>query len=436
MLLLFSGLLYGLVSVILINRIDQTLENATTDLVELLKVNSGGQFDPRSIANYQPTENLLIQVWGADHLLQLSRPTGLKTALDRSAWSTTSVTFSNVDDGDTHIRVMTTHLTSIRGTAGILQVGVDTTLMKISLDSLTMILVYLMSGTLLITSLIIWLFTGKILAPLTSVTKVSTQIANADDLGRRVSFKGGSNDEVGKMALAFNTTLERLEKLFDSQRRFLADVSHELRTPLTVIKGNVGIIRKFGPDEESLAGIELEVDRLNRLVGDLLLLNQAEAGMVPFDMTRIELDGLLVDVVKQLSVIAGKKVKLAVKELEPLQVSGDRDRLKQVFINLISNAITYSTKSDTVNISLRADGDNAIVTIQDHGPGISADALPHIFERFYRADKSRAKTTGTGFGLGLSIAKWVTEKHGGKIEAESTVGEGTTFRVTLPMVSE
>ncbi len=435
-LLLFSGILYGLVSVMLINRIDQTLETTTADLIDLLKVNAGGQFDPRSIANYQPTENLLIQVWGVDHELQLSRPTGLKEALDRNAWTGNSVVFSTVDDGTTQIRVMTTPLISIREPAGILQVGIDTTLVRVMQESLTVILLYLMTAALLITSLIIWLFTGRVLAPLTSMTNVSTQIANADDLERRVSFKGRQDDEVGRMATAFNTTLARLERLFGSQQRFLGDVSHELRTPLTVIKGNVGLIRKFGPDEESLNGIEVEVDRLNRLVGDLLLLNQAESGMIPFDMVKVDLDTLLMDVIKQMTVVAGKKVKLAVQTIEPALVTGDPDRLKQIFINLIGNAITYSKEKDKIEISLVVKEKQAVISIQDHGTGISKEDLAHIFERFYRADKSRTRSAKAGFGLGLSIARWIAEKHDGKIEVESTVGEGTTFWVYLPLVGE
>jgi signal transduction histidine kinase len=432
-LLLFSGLLYGLVSVVLINRVDRTLQNTTADLIDLLKVNSGGQFDARSIAIYHPTENLLIQVWGADHQLQLSRPTGVKEALDRTAWSGDKITFSSVDENDTHIRVMTTPLTSIRGPAGILQVGVDTSQIKLAQESLTIILVYLMIGALVVTSLIIWLSTGKILSPLTSMTSVTTKIANADDLGRRVSFPRKRNDEIGKLAAAFNKTMERLEKLFGSQQRFLADVSHELRTPLTAIKGNVGLIRKFGADEESLNGIEVEVDRLNRLVGDLLLLNQAESGMMPFDMTKVELDSLIMDVIKQMAVIGGQNVKIKLSAIEPLVIYGDMDRLKQVFINLISNAISYTKKGDTVDVAVKQENDHAVVSIEDHGPGIPENDLEHIFERFYRGDKSRTHTSNSGFGLGLSIAKWITEKHNGKIEVQSTVGKGTIFKVLLPM---
>jgi signal transduction histidine kinase len=435
-LLLFSGMVYGLISVILIDRIDQTLKATTSDLLQILKVNSTGQFNPRSIATYKTTENLLIQVWGADHQLQLSRPTGKKDALDRSAFSGETISFSSVDEGETQIRVMTTPLTSIRGTVGILQVGVDMTLVQVVQDTLSTILIYLMAAALIITSLVIWIFTGRVLKPLTDMTNISTQIANADDLARRVNIINLQDDEVGKMALAFNKTLARLEKLFVTQQRFLGDVSHELRTPLTVIKGNIGMIRKFGPDEESMESIEDEVDRLNRMVGDLLLLHQAESGVMPLDMIKVDLDVILTEVLKQMGVLAANKVGLKLTAIEPAAINGDKDRLKQVFINLISNSIYYSQRKGTVRVSLQKVNDRAMVTIIDDGPGISEGDLPHIFERFYRGDKARTRTKTSGFGLGLSIANMIVEKHCGKIEVESKIGKGTTFRVDLPLAKE
>lgn len=435
-LLLFGGLVYGLVSVILLNNIDQTLQQTSSDLLDLLKVSSAGQFDARSVSNYQPTENLLIQVWGTDHSLQISRPTGWKVSLDQSAWLEGSTTFSTATTEDQHLRILTTPLSSIRGPAGILQVGIDLSLMDVIQQTLSKILIGLTALALLITGIFTWLMTGRALAPLSTITNIATQITRADDLSRRIPLEGTSEDEVGRLVLAFNKTLERLEKLFGSQQRFLGDVSHELRTPLTVIKGNIGIIRKFGPDEESLSGVEGEVDRLTRMVGDLLLLNQAESGMMPLDLVKVDLDGVLLEVIQQLHVLAGKKVKLNLVSIDQARVNGDHDRIKQVFLNLISNAISYTPKGGKVDISLEKKEGQAVVIISDNGPGISAEDLPHIFERFYRGDKSRTHTATSGFGLGLSIAKWITEKLGGKIEVESQLKVGTKFIVYFPLIEE
>jgi signal transduction histidine kinase len=273
---------------------------------------------------------------------------------------------------------------------------------------------------------------------LETVTQVATHITRADDLSRRIPFSGEPTDEVGQLIVAFNATMARLETLFTTQRRFLADVSHELRTPLTVIKGNVGLLRRMGGpvDEESLASIETEVDRLTRLVGDLLFLAQAESGKMPLDMHPVDLDTVLLEVFQQMRVLAGERLQIKVVEIDQVEVIGDRDRLKQVLLNLVGNAIKYTPAGGQVLLSLAKQKDQARLLIKDTGPGIPAEDLPHIFERFYRAEKSRTRGAGGGFGLGLSIAYWIIRNHGGRIEVDSKEGTGTTFCVWLPLAQE
>jgi heavy metal sensor kinase len=432
-LLLFGGLVYGLASMIMLDGVDQTLQQAGNDIVGLLRISNNEEFDPRSIANYQDNNNLIIQVWGANHDLQVSKPTGWEDALDKNAWISGKSNYSSETVRGQHLRILTVPLESTRGPAGILQIGMNLNLLDVMQSTLTRILIYLTGFGMLITFLFTWFVTRKALNPLTTMTNIATQITRADDLSRRIPIENYRNDEVGRLVLAFNKTLERLEKLFGSQQRFMADVSHELRTPLTVIKGNIGLIRKYGADEESLTGIESEVDRLSRLVGDLLLLNQAEAGVMPLDFVKVDLGTVLLEVIHQMTVLAGDRVNLKLTSIDQAIINGDQDRIKQVFLNLISNAITYTPKGGEVTVSLEKEGDKALFTVKDNGAGISAEDLPHIFERFYRGDKSRTHTATSGFGLGLSIAKWITQKHGGKIEVESTVGQGTTFRVYLPL---
>jgi signal transduction histidine kinase len=264
---------------------------------------------------------------------------------------------------------------------------------------------------------------------------VATQITQADDLSRRIPLSGSARNEVGQLIVAFNDTLERLEKLFSSQRRFLADVSHELRTPLTVIKGEVGLMRLTGEvEEESLRSIELEVDRLTRLVGDLLLLAQAETGQLPLSVGPVELDTLLLEATQQMRTLAGERISIQIDEIDQVLMIGDQDRLKQVIVNLVANAIQYTPSGGKVNIALRKDNHQALLTVKDTGPGIPAADLPHIFERFYRAERSRKRSENSGFGLGLSIASWIVRRHGGTIEVESQEGKGTTFIVRLPLV--
>ena len=236
------------------------------------------------------------------------------------------------------------------------------------------------------------------------------------------------------MVGSFNQTLERLEALFTSQQRLLADVSHELRTPLTVIKGNVDLMRRMKSlDAESLSSIDQEAGRLTRLVGGLLLIAQAESGKLTLVMNKVELDLLLTEVFQEMSILAGGKVHVHLNEIDQVYVKGDRDRLKQVFINLVANAIQYTPSGGDVFLSLEKMKDQSRIIVRDTGPGIPAEDLPHIFERFYRAEKSRTRGKSTGFGLGLSIANWIVERHGGRIEVASQEGKGTTFAIWLPL---
>jgi signal transduction histidine kinase len=174
---------------------------------------------------------------------------------------------------------------------------------------------------------------------------------------------------------------------------------------------------------------------LTRLVGSLLLLAQAESGKLALVMQKLELDLLLTEVFQEMSILAGNKVRLHLNEIDQVYVNGDRDRLKQVFINLVSNAIQYTPQGGEVFLSLEQIKDQARVIVRDTGPGIPAEDLPHIFERFYRAEKSRTRGKSTGFGLGLSIANWIVERHGGRIEVLSQEGKGTTFVIWLSLFS-
>jgi len=201
-----------------------------------------------------------------------------------------------------------------------------------------------------------------------------------------------------------------------------------------VIKGNVDLMRRMKSlDDESLTSIDQEAGRLTRLVGGLLLLAQAESGKLALNMKRVELDLLVTEVFQEMTILAGNKVHIRLNEIDQAYVNGDRDRLKQVFINLVANAIQYTPPGGDVFLSLENVAGQARIICRDTGPGIPSEDLPHIFERFYRAEKSRTRRETTGFGLGLSIANWIVERHGGRIEVNSQEGKGTTFAIWLPL---
>lgn len=434
-LLIFGSLVYTLVGVLLLNQVDINLTEAAQDLISHLRVNSVDTFDPRSISDLQTTENLRFQVWGNNLDLQLSRPAGVTEALDEQGRVAGSPVFHNVSrTGKGRLRVLSVPLKSVRGPVGVLQVGMSLGLVDVALSTLAMVLVMLAVIFMVLAGLAAWLVTGQALAPLEAVTRVATQITRADDLQRRISPTWVTDDEVGQLITAFNQTLERLEKLFNTQRRFLADVSHELRTPLTVIKGNIGLLRRLGTaDEESLSSIDSEVDRLSRLVGDLLLLAQAESGRLPMMMGPVALDTAALEAFKQISMLAGDKVQIRLLEIDQIRVLGDPDRLKQVLVNLLYNALQHTPAGGQISLALRRDGSRAQIMVSDNGAGIPAEDLPHIFERFYRAEKSRKRTASTGFGLGLSIVYWIVRNHNGTIEVKSEEGKGTTFTIYLPI---
>jgi two-component system, OmpR family, sensor kinase len=183
-----------------------------------------------------------------------------------------------------------------------------------------------------------------------------------------------------------------------------------------------------------LSSIESEVDRLTRLVGDLLLLSQAESGKIPMVNQVVELDTLLLEVMGQMKVLARDRLQLSLGEIDQVLVCGDRDRLKQVLVNLIGNAINYTPPNGSVVVGLGKAQNQARLTVSDTGPGIPPEDLPNIFERFFRSEKSRTRTRdGKGFGLGLSIAYWIVRNHNGRIDVDSRLGVGTTFVVWLPL---
>lgn len=273
---------------------------------------------------------------------------------------------------------------------------------------------------------------NRLLQPLDNMTEAALQIMKAGDLSRRLPDPG-RRDEIGNLTMVLNRNLERLERLFHARQRFLADVSHELRTPLTTIRGNVDLMRRIGEaDPEILDVVQEELERMTRLVGDLMLLARADTGGLPIQRQSVELDTLFLDVYRQVRSI-DHDVQITVEEVDQVGVLGDSDRLKQLILNLVDNAIKYTPPGGKVMMSLSKEDGRSELVVKDTGIGIPAEDLPHIFDRFYRVDKARTRVQG-GSGLGLSIAKWIVEAHNGRIEVESEVGKGTTFRVYLPVL--
>lgn len=440
-LLIFGVAVYASVSVSLTSQVDDILQRTAEDIWPNIYVNGSGNLGLKQLPAFDVPPGLLFQVWTRDRRLISSASTLTNQPFDSLGIQSGTPIFrsTNLDTsvGSLHLRVYTVPLAIGDGERliGILQVATSLSVVDATQRLLLVVLVVGALISMSVAALAGWISTRQALAPLDGVTQVALQITRADDLSRRIPYQGPAEDEVGQLINAFNQTLGRLENLFNTQRRFLADVGHELRTPLTVIRGNVDLMRRMDcMDEESMESIGGEVERLTRLVGDLLLLAQAESGKLPLHKQVVEMDTILFEVLHQMRILAKDRLQLRLGNIDQVLVCGDADRLKQVLVNLIGNAINYTPAGGEVVVGLGKEAQRARITVTDNGPGIPAEDLPHIFERFYRGEKSRTRQkNGKGYGLGLSIAYWIVRNHDGWIEVTSQKDIGTTFSVSLPL---
>jgi len=234
-----------------------------------------------------------------------------------------------------------------------------------------------------------------------------------------------------------NKMFANLESSFKAQKRFTADASHELRIPLTVMQGEIEVaLRHRRSSREYVYTLRQQLDmieRMRRIVDGLLTLARADAGLLELKLEEVDLTLLLQEVGQQhLGLFASKDICLDMEIAEELQVIGDADRLERVVFNLLNNAYKHTPAGSTVRLSGLICGDQAVIEVRDQGPGIDAEHLPNLFDRFYRADDARSREAG-GVGLGLAICKRIIEAHDGKIEVESKPGKGACFRVILPL---
>jgi heavy metal sensor kinase len=438
--LAFGLALYLILSLSLYNEVNKNLNSIAQDIISDSSWRAGGDFNEIQLRIPQldrfGTSRVYLQVWRANGR-SLAASNGYNDPLDPGAFSGKPVE-RDVYANNVHLWVVTLPLRTEEGRLiGYLQAAQPLS----TVDTVTNLLLILLVGggvaAVILAALVGWLAAHRALKPLEAVTQTALQITRADDLSRRIPRSDTVHDEVGRLVQAFNESLERLERLFKAQRRFLADVSHELRTPLTVIRGNVDLLRRMGgADQTSLDAIQSEAERMSRLVGDLLLLAQADAGTLPMARSPVELDTLLLEVYHESQVLAGN-VRLNIGDIDQALVTGDRDRLKQLLLNLVSNALKYTPEGGQVTLGLTRIRDWARLVVTDTGVGIPADELPHVFDRFYRVDKARTRTQG-GAGLGLAIAQRIAQVHGGRLEAASdgTTGRGSTFSLWLPLAVE
>ena len=276
---------------------------------------------------------------------------------------------------------------------------------------------------------------NRTLQPVDHITDIAREIGEGD-LSRRINIQ--SEDELGRLASTLNRMIARLEEAFQKQRQFAADASHELRTPLAIIQAesSLALDKKRTQVEyrRSLDLVSQEVTYMSEIIGKLLLLARNDAGIEPLNLQEVNVKDLFTELSSDVEALAQEKgVAFNLGPMDNLTVKGDRFRLRQLFLNILDNAIRYTPSGGTVSSLLVRKNGSALVSISDTGMGIPAEELPFIFDRFYRVDKARSRPDG-GLGLGLAIASSIAKLHGGGIEVESQVGKGSTFQITLPLL--
>jgi heavy metal sensor kinase len=278
---------------------------------------------------------------------------------------------------------------------------------------------------------------GRALAPVVKIAQSAERIT-LHDLKERLPLTN-TGDELADLSLALNRMIARLSEAFEQNRRFLADASHELRTPLAALRGEMESMvqqTRAWPELSDRAGSALEeVDRLSKIVEALFAISRLDAGEAQQECVGFDLAPLALSTTDQMSLLAEDKgVSVSCQAEGKVGVKGDRARIKQVVVNLLDNAIKYTPSGGSINLKVSAFEDKAIIEVADTGIGIPAEAVPHIFERFFRVDKARSRDAG-GAGLGLAIVKSICAAHGGRVSVESCECQGSRFKIELPLAS-
>ena len=339
--------------------------------------------------------------------------------------------------GRNAIRLMTYPVIKDGKLISVLQVGGSLQPVEDVLTRLRFMLLLILPTALILALIGGWFLAHEALQPVDAMAQVARQIS-AGDLSRRIPIRP-RQDELSQLAETFNIMIGQLEASIQQILQFSADASHELRTPLTILKGEAEIAlrqaRSVEEFKQTLVSSLEEINRMSRIVEDLFLLSKGDLGEERLEKEPVELASLMSDTFLQMELFAkDKKVSLILGRNEESWVTGDIYRLRELFLNLIENAIRYTPAEGRITASVFHDRREAMVVVSDSGIGIPEKDLPRIFDRFYRSERARDMYP-KGSGLGLSICRWIVLAHHGKIEVESEPGRGSTFTVRLPLLT-
>jgi len=427
-LVIFGALLYGLLARGVATTQDDALRGRAREAVAAL--NATPDLAPRAPvapANLATSTEIFVEVFDASWSViystaQLNGLPPMPSARLRVAAPGVSGGFFDTDHGFRYF--------AMPFKAGVVVAGQSTRVPQSSLSGVLGFLIISGVPTLIAALAASWLVAGRALKPLKDVAGAADEIGRARDFGRRLP-KRRSRDEVALLSTSFNRMLDQLQDSFEAQRRFVADVSHELRTPLTTIQGNAGLLAHGPPIAEAVrlaaaTDIAEESVRMGRLVDRMLTLARADSGL-RLELAPVDLRAVVVDVTRQASAVHPERAFEV--EVVDARVMGDQDALRQLLWILLDNALKYSRS--TISVRLEIDSGWARLMVGDDGPGIALEDRERIFERFYRVDAAR---TGQGAGLGLAIARWITEQHAGRIIADGSRLGGAGLYVDTPLL--
>ncbi len=345
-------------------------------------------------------------------------------------------TFETVEfSGSRPVRIMTMPVIEAGRIVNLVQVGMSLENMYKTRQNFLLIMASVLPLVLLLAGGGGWLMAHRTLKPVDQITRTAQRISG-EHLDERLQ-ETGTGDELDRLAKTFNNMLGRVGDTFYQMRQFTADASHELQTPLTILKGEMEVALRSQRSLEEYqrvlkSGLE-EIDRINHLVGGLLLLARADAGVIRLDLRSVALKQLVLEVREQMKVVADDhNVSLHSNLPESVSVRGDQEYLRRLLLNLVDNAVKYTPAGGKVTLSLHSDTGWASLKISDTGIGLSCEEQERIFSRFYRANDTRSRNE-KGVGLGLNIVRSIVEAHKGQILVKSTPGQGSTFTVTLPI---
>jgi heavy metal sensor kinase len=359
---------------------------------------------------------------------------GLELTLNELRAITEFPVITDVQTDRGRLRFFNDRVLSDSGGTYFIQVGTSVEPVQLALQHFIRFAGWLVPFGALVAASVGWVMAGRTLSPIKNITKAAHDI-EVSQLYRRLPV-AGTGDEVDQLAVTFNESFDRLERAIGEIKQFTASIAHELRTPLAVLRGEAEYALVHSPSladcKNTLAAQIEEIDKLNSMISRLLTLARAESGELRMTREQFDVTAMLKDLVETFSIVASaKSLSIEFDSTPDLRVTGDRTWLERAMFNLIDNAIKYTPPGGRVGVYGRCEGGKIILEVRDNGRGISQEALPHVFERFYRADESRSKDI-EGIGLGLSFVKWIVDQHHGTIEVQSQLAQGARFSIALP----